>query len=92
MNNKKKKNHPQTGKAGAQNDQKEMRFKPAARNLLLINLVFLATSQMLYNSGILSPTLSGVCTLAGVVLLFLSGWIQFSSSFPDNSGSNSRLK
>ena len=53
------------------------RFKPAARNLLLLNLVFLAVVQLMYNKEIISDMVSGVCTLVGVILLFLALWIQF---------------
>lgn len=53
------------------------RFKPAARNLLLLNLVFLAAVQMLYNKDIISDMASGVCTLLGVILLIAALWIQF---------------
>ena len=53
------------------------RFKPAARNLLLLNLVFLAATQLLYNSQLISETISNICTLLGVIFLFVALWIQF---------------
>lgn len=53
------------------------RFKPAARNLLLLNLVFLAAVQLLYNNQLISETLSSIGTAIGVVLLLLALWIQF---------------
>ena len=87
MSKKKKKRHPQsapgarTRSQGAvladERNQSSKRFKPAARNLLLFDLVFLAAAQLLYSSQIISPTLSGACTILGVILLFVSPWIQF---------------
>ena len=53
------------------------RFKPAARNLLLLNLVFLAAVQLLYNQQLISELLSNICTVIGIILLFLALWIQF---------------
>ena len=57
--------------------QYSKRFKPAARNLLLLNLVFLAVVQLLYSNEMISQTVSGVCTILGVILLFVALWIQF---------------
>ena len=53
------------------------RFKPAARNLLLLNLVFLAAVQLLYGEQLISELLSNICTGIGVILLFVALWIQF---------------
>lgn len=57
--------------------QTSKRFKPAARNLLLFNLVFLAVVQLMYNNHMISDLVSGACTLLGIILLFVSLWIQF---------------
>lgn len=53
------------------------RFKPAARNLLFLDLIFLGVSQLLYSKQLLSQMASGLCTLVGLVLLLLALWIQF---------------
>ena len=57
--------------------QASKRLKPIARNLLLLNLVFLAAVQLLYNKELISEVASGACTIIGVILLLLSLWIQF---------------
>ena len=84
---KKKKRHPQSAPSARTRSQgatladekKQMgkRFKPAARNLLLLNLVFLAVAQLLYNNEIISLAASSLCTIIGVILLFVSLGIQF---------------
>lgn len=58
-------------------NQASKRLKPAARNLLLFDLVFLAVAQLLYNNQLISSAASGLCTILGIILLFLSLWIQF---------------
>ena len=69
------------------------RFNPAARNLLLLDLVFLAAAQMLYSSHIISQMFSGICTLIGVILLFLALWMQFGGGpSGDSSPRPPRLK
>ena len=84
---KKKKRHPQPppssrtrSQSAALADEKRQyskRFKPAARNLLFLNLIFLAVVQLLFNGQIISQMASGACTLLGIGLLFLALWIQF---------------
>lgn len=84
---KKKKRHSQSAPSARTRsqgatlaDEKQQvgkRFKPAARNLLFFNLVFLAAVQLMYNYKIISETVSNVCTLLGIILLFLALWIQF---------------
>lgn len=96
MSKRKKKRHPQTASStrtrsqGAvladERNQSAKRFKPAARNLLLLDLVFLAVVQMLYSSQLITPMTSGLCTLIGVVLLFLALWIQFGGGPSGSSG------
>ena len=53
------------------------RMNPTARNLLLINLVFLAAVNLLYNQGMISDFFSGLSTLLGIFLLIVALWFQF---------------
>lgn len=102
MSKKKKKRHSQpapsarTRSQGAvladEQKQYSKRFKPAARNLLLMDLVLLACTQLLYSNQIISQTASGACTLLGLILLFLALWIQFSNPSSRSSGTRNRLK
>ena len=99
---KKKKRHPQpppsarTRSQGAVlADEKKRygkRFKPAARNLLFLNLIFLVVVQLMYSNHLISSLISGVCTIIGIVLLFLALWIQFGGGFSSGSGPSPRLK
>lgn len=87
MSKKRKKRHPQSAPSARTRSQGAMladeqkqyskRFKPAARNLLFLDLIFLAVCQLLYSNQLISPMISGVCTLIGVILLFVALWIQF---------------
>ena len=45
------------------------RMDPVARNLLFINLIFLAAGQMLYTHGMLPDWASGVVNILGIILL-----------------------
>jgi len=53
------------------------RFDPVARALLLCDLVFLAITALLDNSGMISNEVSVVCSLAGLVILIVALWCQF---------------
>ena len=64
----------------------QKRMNPAARNLLLTNLVFLAIAQLLYDQGILSDLASSCCTILGIILLFVALWLQFGKKKSDSSG------
>lgn len=103
MSKKRKKRHPQTSPSsrtrsqGAtladEHTQAEKRLKPAARNLLFFNLVFLAIAQMLYSSHMISELISGACTIIGVILLLLALWLQFGNNGNrSHSGGQPRLK
>ena len=68
-------------KLADEKDRAKKRMDPTARALLLGDLVFLAVVSMLDagndGNGILSPTVSGLCTIIGIVLLVIALWIQF---------------
>ena len=53
------------------------RLDPAARNLVFMDLIFLAVSELLTRQGIFSPLVSGTCTLLGVGFLLWALWLQF---------------
>ena len=80
----KKKSHSAPARSSSRSrslaDEKAMggkRLKPAARNVLLGDLVFLCAAQLLYDRGIISGTVSGACTVGGIVLLIVGLWLQF---------------
>ena len=58
-------------------DRDRKRMKPAARNLLLGDLVFLAISQILYDQKLVSVTISNLMTLVGAALFLFALYIQF---------------
>ena len=53
------------------------RMDPVARNLLFINLIFLAAGQMLYTHGMLPDWASGVVNILGIILLIAALARQF---------------
>ena len=53
------------------------RMDPRARNLLLVDLVFLSAAQLLSRGGYLSETAASLATAAGFVMLVLSIYWQF---------------
>ncbi len=57
------------------------RLKPAARNLLLTDLVILAATEFLLLNEIISENLASFVTLMGVGLILLALYIQFSKKF-----------
>ncbi len=57
------------------------RMKPAARNLLLTDIVILAATEFLLMGKIISETLANGITILGVLLLLLALYIQFSKKF-----------
>ena len=70
--------------------QANKRLKPAARNLLLLGLVFLAVVQLLYDGQLISQTATAVFTIVCIAILVLSLWVQFGSG--SSGDSRSRLK
>lgn len=55
----------------------EKKLNPTARNLLLTDLVILALASIGERSAILSPTVSTVITILGLILLLAALWYQF---------------
>lgn len=64
-------------KIADEKDRARKRMDPTARTLLLGDLVFLAIVSMLDQAKLLSPAVSGFCTIIGVVLLLAGLWFQF---------------
>lgn len=64
-------------KLADEKDRAKKRMDPTARALLYGDLIFLALSSLLYANGLLSDFASGLCTIAGVILLLIALWIQF---------------
>lgn len=68
-------------KLADEKDRAKKRMNPAARALLLGDLVFLAVVSILdggrSGNGVLSPAVSAICTVAGVVVLIAALWLQF---------------
>ena len=57
---------------------------PVARNLLFINLIFLAAGQMLYTHGMLPDWASGVVNILGIILLIAALARQFGGKKRDD--------
>lgn len=60
-----------------QKDRARKRMDPVARNLLFTDLIFLAVCELMNRAGMLTPILSGIATIAGIILLLLALWFQF---------------
>ena len=60
------------------------RMDPVARNLLFINLIFLAAGQMLYTHGMLPDWASGVVNILGIILLIAALACQFGGKKRDD--------
>ena len=58
-------------------DRDRKRLKPLARNILLSDLVLLAATMMLENTGVINEVVSSILTLVGVGLLMAALYIQF---------------
>lgn len=67
------------------------RMDPAARALLYGDLVFLAVASLLYLNDMISDTVSGLCTVIGVVLLVIALWIQFGPKKDGRFGEGPKL-
>lgn len=77
-----KKRKPQPQKAAQnpmelQQTEKTKRMKPAARNLLWIDMIFLAVCQIMVSKEAISSEASGIATLVGLTLLVAALAIQF---------------
>ncbi len=55
----------------------EKKMNPTARNLLLTDLVVLAIALLGDRFGFISPMVSTVITIVGLVLLLVALWYQF---------------
>lgn len=77
-------------KLADERDRAKKRLDPTARLLLYGDLVFLAAASLLYANHLISDVVSGVCTLAGVVLLLSALWFQFGRK-EDGPGKGPRL-
>ena len=93
---KKKKHHSaprSVGRGNARTEQianytsKQKKLNPTARNLLLCNLVFLVVCQMCYDRGLISETFSMFSSILGLILIFVSLWIQFKGGDKGDGGS-----
>lgn len=60
-----------------QENSRTKKFSPAARNLLFVDLIFLAVCQMMESGGLLDDVLSAWLTLVGLILLLVAVGIQF---------------
>lgn len=68
---------PRKGSQTLQTNDKTRRMKPAARNLLMLALVFLAGGELLYRVELINYTTNGIayivaaiCTLGAVIMQF----------------------
>lgn len=77
-------------KLADQKDRAKKRMDPTARLLLYGDLVFLALSSFLDYRELISPTVSTVCTIIGVVVLLVALWFQFGKK-RDGAGRQPRL-
>ncbi len=75
-----------------QKDKERKRMDPAARLLLLGDLVFLAFLSILDRNGLLSPTLNAAGTGLGIVLLAAALYFQFGKKGRGGGPSGPRLK
>ena len=64
-----------------QKSRNRNRLKPAARNLLLTDIVVLAATEFLLMGEIISEALANGIAILGVILLLLGIYIQFSKKF-----------
>ena len=58
-------------------DRARKRMDPTARMLLYGDLAFLALFSFLEYQGLVSELAGVLCTIVGVVLLFIALWFQF---------------
>lgn len=92
MSRKRNKKHSFQGKKAAENPMelqqtgKTKRLDPAARNLLYMDLVFLAASQIMSGTGHLNETAVMAVTIVGVVILAAALYLQFKPKDPMPKG------
>ena len=82
----KKRQHSSTVMAKRQAEQERIadevsrnrkRMNPVARNILLADLVILALAALLEHNGLITPLISGMVSIFGLVLMVIALWIQF---------------
>ena len=82
----KKRQHSATVTAKRQAEQERIadevsrnrkRMNPVARNILLADLVILALAAILEGNGLITPLVSGVVSIVGLILMVVALWIQF---------------
>ena len=64
-------------KLAGERDRAKDRWDPTGRMLLYFDLVFLAAASLLYVNHLISDVISGLCTIIGLILLFLALWLLF---------------
>lgn len=87
----------QTGSLGShsstaptlQKDEKSKRLSPAARNVLLGDLVFLALLQLLFQLEVLSDDTANILSFLALLIFFWALWLQF-RYVKDGKDTNSR--
>ena len=53
------------------------RMNPVARNILLADLVILALAALLEHNGLITPLISGMVSIFGLILMVIALWVQF---------------
>ena len=82
----KKRQHSATVTAKRQAEQERIadevsrnrkRMNPVARNILLADLVILALAALLEHNGLITPLISGMVSIFGLILMVIALWVQF---------------
>ena len=58
-------------------DRSRKRMNPVARNILLADLVILALAAILEGNGLITPLISGMVSIFGLILMVIALWVQF---------------
>ena len=58
-------------------DRSRKRMNPVARNILLADLVILALAAILEGNGLITPLVSGMVSIFGLILMVIALWVQF---------------
>ena len=58
-------------------DRSRKRMNPVARNILLADLVILALAALLEHNGLITPLISGMVSIFGLILMVIALWVQF---------------
>ena len=57
-------------------DRSRKRMNPVARNILLADLVILALAALLEHNGLITPLISGMVSIFGLILMVIALWVQ----------------